>query len=83
MSPAELEAEKLKELKLQEEAELKLVKQAFGNANASKHWKITGKRYSIWMYYWLYDLSFVFNQVLGKLIPLILSRKMILMNFVS
>lgn len=37
MSPAELEAEKLKELKLQEEAELKLVKQAFGNANASKH----------------------------------------------
>lgn len=37
MTPAELEAEKLKELKLQEEAELKLVKQAFGNANASKH----------------------------------------------
>lgn len=30
MTPAELEAEKLKQLKLQEEAELKLVKQAFG-----------------------------------------------------
>jgi len=30
MTPAELEAEKLRQLKLQEEAELQMVKQAFG-----------------------------------------------------